>query len=106
MTKIKKLIVYIALLNLLDGLSTSFGLYYHAIDELNPLMRYVADLNPFYICLLKAVLSGALILYSIYYPKLLETEFWLIIYKILLIIYLIILGMHILWICQIINAII
>ncbi|MDC3418525.1 DUF5658 family protein [Aquibacillus salsiterrae] len=58
----KLLIVYIALLNIVDGLVTKFGLDNQYIGEANPLMDQLYYLSPTVFVLLKASLSVILIL--------------------------------------------
>ncbi|GLB59933.1 DUF5658 family protein [Cytobacillus sp. NCCP-133] len=62
----KKLLYYLALLNLLDGFLTAIGLHFNIIEESNPLMRNLYDLHPFLFLSLKFILSGLLIILSIF----------------------------------------
>jgi Domain of unknown function (DUF5658) len=62
----KKLLYYLALLNLLDGFLTALGLHFNVIEESNPLMRNLYDLHPFLFLSLKIILSCLLILLSIF----------------------------------------
>lgn len=62
----KKMLNYLALLNLLDGFITALGLHFNVIEESNPLMRDLYDLHPFIFLFLKITLSGLLIILSIF----------------------------------------
>lgn len=62
----KKMLNYLALLNLLDGFITALGLHFNVIEESNPLMRDLYDLHPFIFLFLKITFSGLLIILSIF----------------------------------------
>ncbi|MGV3265050.1 DUF5658 family protein [Cytobacillus pseudoceanisediminis] len=62
----KKMLNYLALLNLLDGFITALGLHFNVIEESNPLMRDLYDLHPFIFLFLKITFSGLLIIVNIY----------------------------------------
>ncbi|MGN7177765.1 DUF5658 family protein [Cytobacillus sp. SAFR-174] len=61
----KKLLYYLAILNLLDGFLTALGLHFNVIEESNPLMGNLYDLHPFLFLSLKIILSCLLIILSI-----------------------------------------
>jgi Domain of unknown function (DUF5658) len=62
----KRSLHYLTLINFLDGLFTAIGIYFNFIEERNPLMRYLYDLHPFLFLSLKIVLSGLLIVLSVF----------------------------------------
>ncbi|WP_041967095.1 DUF5658 family protein [Mesobacillus selenatarsenatis] len=57
------LFYYLAILNLLDGAVTWFGLKYALISELNPLMHAIYEINPLVFISTKAALSIFLLLF-------------------------------------------
>ncbi|WP_226619397.1 DUF5658 family protein [Cytobacillus firmus] len=61
---IKKLLHYLAFINLLDTFLTTIGLLFKAIEESNPLMSYLYEHSPFIFFSLKIMLSGLLIILS------------------------------------------
>ncbi|WP_430538257.1 DUF5658 family protein [Cytobacillus oceanisediminis] len=60
----KKILQYLAFINLLDGLLTFFGLSLSLIEELNPIMNFFYNIEPLLFQSVKAVLSCFLILLS------------------------------------------
>ncbi|UOE56409.1 DUF5658 family protein [Bacillus sp. CMF12] len=60
----KKILQYLAFINLLDGLLMFFGLSLSLIEELNPIMNFFYNIEPLLFQSVKAVLSCFLILLS------------------------------------------
>ncbi|WP_080848420.1 DUF5658 family protein [Cytobacillus gottheilii] len=56
----KVILYYLALLNLLDGAVTYFGLRHNIITEANPLMEAIYEVGPHWFLILKVALSGLL----------------------------------------------
>ncbi|QTM98310.1 hypothetical protein ERJ70_02655 [Sediminibacillus dalangtanensis] len=57
----KTCFLYLALLNLLDGVITFLGIKYEYISEANPLMNSLYQSGPFLFLLIKLLLSAMLI---------------------------------------------
>lgn len=60
----KKILLYLAFINFLDGLLTFFGMRLSLIEEVNPIMDFLYTIEPLLFLSVKAVLSGFLILLS------------------------------------------
>ncbi|WP_432613384.1 DUF5658 family protein [Cytobacillus firmus] len=60
----KKLLHYLAYINLLDAFLSTIGLHFKVIEESNPLMSYLYEHSPFIFLSLKIMLSGLLIILS------------------------------------------
>ncbi|MBU8770757.1 DUF5658 family protein [Cytobacillus oceanisediminis] len=60
----KKILQYLAFINLLDGLLTFFGIKLSLIEEVNPIMDFLYTIEPLLFLSVIAVLSGFLILLS------------------------------------------
>ncbi|WP_410489334.1 DUF5658 family protein [Bacillus sp. DTU_2020_1000418_1_SI_GHA_SEK_038] len=60
---LKKIFLYLALLNLYDGLVTFFGIQFSLIEESNPIMNALYQKNPFYFLGFKVILSAALCIF-------------------------------------------
>jgi hypothetical protein len=54
--------IYLSLLNYIDGLATFHGLAYEKIEEVNPLMKYIYEIDPYFFLTIKIALSILLIL--------------------------------------------
>lgn len=56
--------IFIALLNLFDGLATHYGINHNLIEELNPLMNFFMALSPLLFLCIKILLSIMLLCLS------------------------------------------
>ncbi|MFC4320736.1 DUF5658 family protein [Litchfieldia salsa] len=71
----KIILHYLALLNLLDGFFTFYGLQNGHITEANPLMNMLYESNPLYFLLFKIILSS--LLYVILFHLTMITSIWI-----------------------------
>ncbi|MEH7342883.1 DUF5658 family protein [Bacillus sp. JJ1532] len=60
---LKKIFLYLALLNLYDGIVTFFGIQFSLIEESNPIMNALFQTNPYYFLGYKVILSAALFMF-------------------------------------------
>lgn len=67
----KVVFLYLALLNLFDGVATMIGLHFFYIEESNPLMNILYEIHPLLFLLLKILLSSLLFILLIFdvYPN-------------------------------------
>lgn len=56
--------VFVALLNLFDGIATHYGIRHNSIEELNPLMNFFMAISPLLFLCIKVVLSILLLCVS------------------------------------------
>lgn len=63
---LKKIFMYLAILNILDAVITFWGLQHSIIEESNLLLRFLYDSNPLYFLALKVSLSCGLLSFSIF----------------------------------------
>ncbi|MFS0877461.1 DUF5658 family protein [Solibacillus isronensis] len=92
---IKRLLLVILLLNLIDGICTAWGLSNEWIEEANPLM---SSFSPLTILVIKVTLSGAiLLLWKSNFPTRL-TSVWRVVLTFVMFLYTGIFVMHITWI--------
>ncbi|WP_407270186.1 DUF5658 family protein [Radiobacillus sp. PE A8.2] len=59
----KRLFVYLALVNMIDGALTVYGLSNSFIEESNPIMNHVYEQSPVFFIVLKALLSAFLLVF-------------------------------------------
>ncbi|MBD8071324.1 DUF5658 family protein [Bacillus sp. PS06] len=71
----KSILHYLALLNLLDGIFTFYGLQNGHINEANPIMHVLYEFSPLFFLLLKIFLTA--LLYVILYHLTLITSVWI-----------------------------
>lgn len=92
---IKRMLLVILLLNLIDGICTAWGLSNEWIEEANPLM---SSFSPLTILGIKVTLSGAiLLLWKSNFPTRL-TNVWRVVLTFVMFLYTGIFVMHITWI--------
>jgi len=92
---IKRMLLIILLLNLIDGIFTAWGLSNEWIEEANPLM---SSFSPLTILGIKVTLSGAiLLLWKSNFPTRL-TNVWRVVLTFVMFLYTGIFVMHITWI--------
>lgn len=93
----EKIFYYLATVNILDGAATFWGLHLSAIEESNPMMNSLYEINPIFFILYKLFLSG--ILYGLILTKRMPTiRFVKILSVAASIIYTFIIGLHGIWI--------
>lgn len=101
---IMELSIVVAILNIFDGIFTSFGVTNHFIEELNPIMRSLTDFSPQLFLALKFILSITIVFVSYKIFKISSSYFKKWYYLGLFCVFLIYAGifsMHIIWISQI-----
>lgn len=101
---ILELSVVVAILNIFDGIFTSYGVTRQFIEELNPLLKPLTTSNPLIFLILKFVLSITLIYVAYKILAISTNRFKKWFYFGLIgvsIIYIGIFSMHLLWITQI-----
>ncbi|MFD2214025.1 DUF5658 family protein [Metabacillus endolithicus] len=87
----------LAALNIVDGMLTYIGLNLGLIEEANPAMRAISDIELIYFLLTKLFLSALLYL-IIYLDKLPENNIIKFLSSIGVIIYTFVIGLHVIWI--------
>ncbi|PAE22170.1 hypothetical protein CHH80_01760 [Bacillus sp. 7504-2] len=61
------LLLFLSILNLFDGLMTFFGIHFDLINELNPFMNYIIQVDLLLFLSLKAILSIFLFILAIFF---------------------------------------
>ncbi|WP_332649817.1 DUF5658 family protein [Lysinibacillus sp. 54212] len=61
--------LFIAILNLFDGIATHFGLIHNIIEEANPIMKTIATFSPALFLLIKTLLSILIVAVSYWIYK-------------------------------------
>ncbi|MRG85659.1 DUF5658 family protein [Salinibacillus xinjiangensis] len=87
----------IAILNLMDLVLTTISLGFGITGEANPLMRYLWHANPLYFIFVKLALSILLLILAHRLPKVSVLK-WRWLYATTVMLYLGILGTHVIWI--------
>lgn len=67
MMKTSLLLLFLSILNLFDGLMTFFGIHFDLINELNPFMNYIIQVDLLYFLFLKAMLSIFLFILAMFF---------------------------------------
>ena len=67
--------VFIALLNLFDGMATHYGINHNIIEELNPLMNFLMTISPLLFLCTKILLSILLLCISYWVYQKSKTPF-------------------------------
>lgn len=63
--QVKKVFIYLAVLNLVDAVVTFWGLQHSLIEESNRLMKVLYQSNPLYFLFVKAILSSFLLAFLV-----------------------------------------
>ncbi|SFA89699.1 MULTISPECIES: DUF5658 family protein [unclassified Bacillus (in: firmicutes)] len=92
-----KLFIYLALVNLIDGIVTFIGLHLNVITEANHLMAVVYDNSPFLFMLIKIFLSACLLVF-VFKIKLNRTKLLLSLVMFASVAYSFTLSLHVYWI--------
>lgn len=101
---IMELSIVVAILNIIDGIFTSYGITNHFIEELNPIMKILTNFSPLLFLALKFILSITIVFVSYKIFKIGATYFKKWYYIGLFCVFLLYAGifsMHIIWISQI-----
>lgn len=87
-------ILFLIILNFLDGFLTYYGLTLGVIEEANPLL---SSFEPFIILIIKMILSLSLtVLYISHFPKRNE-KIWFLLFVAVNLLYIYILVLHLVW---------
>lgn len=66
---VKKLTIWIAFLNIFDGVATYLGIINKIIEEVNPIMRYCWELSPVFFIFVKLIMSFLIYLVGFKVPE-------------------------------------
>ena len=92
--------IFIAFLNLFDGMATHYGINHNFIEELNPLMNFAMEISPFLFLCTKILLSILILCLSYWvYQKSKTTFVTFYLYSLVgvSVMYTAICGMHLAW---------
>lgn len=96
--------IIIAILNMLDGIFTSYGVTRQFIDELNPILKPLTDSNPLLFLILKFALSITIVYIAYKIVTIGTIRFKKLFYFSLIgvfILYIGVLSMHLVWLATI-----